>query len=252
MNTKIIKKALQDNLGRKIYDKLQSQDCYLMGGAVLSIIDNRPINDYDIFMGSAGIRQVSTYSLSRNIFNLLTFSDADCANTVSNSITASRNSFTIKAENLTIQVINKIHIRSTPIDTLNSFDFDICKVGYSFAKEEMIATDSFFEAKRTKTIGLNFTDKDKFSYSSFSRIFKYVSHGYTLSQTDRVNLFYKLSNNKMDSYKSMKDLYSIHVSENSVYENETKIALNKLYQKRKKKDKMLAAIKNDSSGDLII
>lgn len=167
-----------------ILNELKEFDCWVAGGSVLSYIDNRPINDLDIYFKNKEEREKCLSYLVKN-----------------GGIISMDNINTTKVfyNNKTLDIL-KIYNES-PQKCIDSFDFSICGI----ATDGVIVykTHNFYNHWRKKLIvhiNLNASPP-----SQFDRTQKYLMRGYRIDKKETVELLRRLRHSTDEEIKEFYD-----------------------------------------------
>lgn len=171
---------LLSTMNEKVVNILCQSNAIIAGGALLSVVEGKEVNDHDIWFENEvdynralelfdGCDIFSRYG-TKNAFNFcdkLNFNDffSDAKTT---------------EKNTKIQIINKS--RYSFGDTkkiIDQFDFTCVMAGYSFRENKIVVNDQFFNHNRSKLIMLNRVIKNPASL--LSRVLKYTKKGYHLT-----------------------------------------------------------------------
>jgi hypothetical protein len=144
--------------------------CWIAGGAIVSMIIGKPINDTDMYFESKRDRLIAAERF---------------ANLGSTYVKKLRlgGKFSLKE-----QEFDLLHLGKTPEETINNFDYTICCVAFD-NKGELYCHPSFWEdIKERKLVytGNNTTHKN---CNKAKRLVKYLSKGFSIDDRNIHKLF---------------------------------------------------------------
>ena len=184
-----------------IIPQILTEGSWLAGGSVRrAYLQDKSIrHDFDIFFRSEefmeeveGIVRAFCFQREYDSANAITYSGY------------------FKYYPITIQLIHRQYYNSLE-ETLESFDFDICKAGITF--EGTLVIDKNFESYNlTKNIGVSnvLRNLDYTSSHHIGRLFKFLKEGYKISPEDLRMLFSKLDFSGSDEDEAVSTIYNLH------------------------------------------
>lgn len=177
---------LKTELG-SYYDILSRYDCYLAGGAIVSLMSGSPINDFDIYFSSKDeIKKFMLMEMSRNYI----LSRTDKAFTFRTNV------------GINIQCIYFNYFK-TPEDIFKTFDFTVCMGAYRFKDEEFYFHDEFFHHNVQKK--LVFNENTAYPIVSLMRVDKYKKKGYRITTSEMLRIIFTVMSKKIFTKKELKE-----------------------------------------------
>jgi hypothetical protein len=183
MKNKIVQKLLKD-LPSDIKQDLIANKAMIAGGALLSIVKNHQINDYDIYFKSRG----SCYKFISEIPK-------------SYALVSKTNRSAVFAKSKSDLKFNVIYfdVFENLQHVFSFFDYETCKIGYDFETNKLETGERFWSDAVTNT--LTYSGNTKYPLGALIRIQKYVKKGYnidTLSLLKLINDLVPLKNKPVD------------------------------------------------------
>lgn len=187
---------LLKNLDNEVIEILKKYDCYCCGGAIVSVFNHVPINDYDIYSvdknnPSKIVEELQNIGFelkvtSHNAYSLLRKSKKDETK-----------------KKLKIQIIKYENFCNKDIEkTFSYFDFNCCMGGYSF-KDKKFYLDKYFLTDNIEK-RLRFNPGTEYPICSLYRTIKYQKRGYTLPGIEIIKIALAINNLKMETYADLK------------------------------------------------
>ena len=168
-----------------ILNELKEFDCWVAGGSILSYIDNKPINDLDIYFKNKEEREHCLGYLIKN-----------------NGIVSMDNINTTKIfyNNKTLDIL-KIYFESPQV-CIDSFDFSICGIA---TDGDVVYKVSDFDNhwKKKLIVHINYTNTPP---QQFDRVQKYLTKGYRIDKKETVDLLRRL---RLSTDEEIKEWYGI-------------------------------------------
>lgn len=208
INKEYIVKQLKKNIPSDIFNFFKENNVMLAGGALTSILTNKPINDYDLYFKSkkdvlsflAEVKENDWLPSYTFIFTCAT----------DKSISFRSNSF---GESL-IQLIHQGYYKDL-YAVFSDFDFTINMIGYDFAEDEVYYHQDAMQHLAQRIL---VTDGGtKFPLVSVLRAAKYEDRGYKISKKEMVKLLLQVSAMNLTSYeevaKHIGGMYGLKASE---------------------------------------
>jgi len=149
-----------------ILDELKEFNCWVAGGAVLSYIDNRPINDFDIYFTNKEDR--------RKCFDYLKAKEGIV--TVNNDII-----IRMLYNNKTLELTTNYY--ESPQHCVDDYDYSVCGIGVDC--EKVYKVDNFYDGWRNKLLVLNNIQNP---VKNLIRMQKYLRRGYRMTETETMRL----------------------------------------------------------------
>lgn len=178
---------------RNIKPSFTIPNCFLAGGAVLSLVTKKPINDYDIYpKNEEGLLCAIDEFMSRGF----------CINISDKAITFVMNDENdVEGHRRMAQVIIGAYF-PTAASIFKKFDFTVCMGAYDFdTKEYSFGDDMLFDVASKS---LRFNVDTNYPLASFVRIKKYMSKGFTISKAELVKMALTASKSGMpNSWKEL-------------------------------------------------
>lgn len=168
----IYKKALHD-------PEILIPGCYLAGGAILSLVTNQEINDYD-FYPKTGTK------LFDIIYYLLIEEEMVLINESDKALTfKSKNVKTYSGNRMIVQII-KFQTYNSPDEVFSTFDYTVCMGAYDCDTKEFAFHESFYPDIAAKRI--NYNVDTNYPYASLARLKKYQEKGYSVSKSEMIKI----------------------------------------------------------------
>lgn len=185
MLTKHIHMEIKRNLDPDLYETFKAYKVILAGGALTSIVTNKTINDYDIYLPSSVDLGEFCKELRGDgvFFTYCTEKSISAMKGVNN-----------------IQIIHYSRFESTD-DIFKDFDFDCCKAVYKFENDELIIHPNFILSNSRRLLTLS--GKTLFPLKSLERVHKYQKRGYTVEPSTLVKLGMICGEHKIDSWDKL-------------------------------------------------
>lgn len=162
---------------RLIRPSLNIENCYLAGGAVLSLITKTSINDYDIYPKNENglIRAIEEFR-DRGV----------CINITNKAATFMLNDETDDDGRRRLAQIILGSYFSTPETIFEKFDFSVCMAAYDFDNKTLHTHEDTMIDIASRT--LRFNHLTQYPLASFVRLKKYRSKGYNISKAELVKM----------------------------------------------------------------
>ena len=183
-----LKKSMPD----KVYQKLNILQPIIMGGAIRSVFTNTEIKDYDLYS-----RNSISYDLLRTFFDGLTNVYKDTCKLLFETF----NSTTYKIFGNIIQVVS-LYQNNDIISKLSKFDFTVCQAAYDFNTDSFYYSDDFLVHNAQRR--LVYTKSTDFPISTMIRVKKYLSKGYTISNTEYLKILLDVQDTKFETFADFK------------------------------------------------
>lgn len=171
--------GLLSSMDEKVVNILSQTNAIIAGGALLSVIEGKEINDYDVwfendvdYANALEMFNKSDLFSSFNTKNAFNFYEKIDYTDIFSDNTSNKNY-------IKTQIINKS--RYSFGDTkkiIDQFDFTCIMAGYSFKENKIVVGNHFFSHNRRKVIMLNKVIKNPASL--LERVLKYTKKGYFL------------------------------------------------------------------------
>lgn len=160
-----------DYFNNLILNEFKDFSCWVCGGAILSYIDNRRINDIDVFFINNDEREKCMNYLIGN-----------------GGIVSSDNENTSRMlyKNKTIDVIK--HYYQTPQECADNMDFSVC--GISTDGRDVYKTKNFYNDWRKKILVFDINHDNPIV--NVLRMQKYLMRGYRMDVNQTLKLIHKL------------------------------------------------------------
>lgn len=162
-----------DYFNNLILNEFKDFTCWVCGGAILSYIDNRRINDIDVFFKNNDERKKCINYLIDN--GGIVSSDND-------------NTSRVLYKNKTIDVIK--HYYQTPQECADSMDFSVC--GISTDGKDVYKTKNFYNDWRKKILVFDKQHDFNNPIVNVLRMQKYLMRGYRMNVDETLKLIHKL------------------------------------------------------------
>lgn len=198
MDNEYLKKRIKKLLPEYIKDLSCEYDFYIAGGAITSIVTNKEINDFDVYIK----RGCDLLSLMKEIKNNTTI------------LSATHKSVFVNHSGVNINFIF-LDTYERAEDIFDTFDFTCVMGAYDITNDEFICHDDFLLHNSQRI--LMFNPKTSFPIMSAIRIKKYVDRGYKISKNEFLRVMLTISKLNISSYEELGEqiggLYGIDVEE---------------------------------------
>ena len=160
-----------------IRPSLSIENCYLAGGAVLSLITKTPIHDYDIYPKNENglIRAIEEFK-----------ERGTCINITNKAATFILNDEVDDDGRRRIAQIILGSYFPTHESIFEKFDFSVCMVAYDFNNKTLYTNDNTMIDIASRT--LTFNHRTLYPLASFVRLKKYKAKGYNISKAELVKM----------------------------------------------------------------
>lgn len=189
---------------------IENNNAIIAGGAVTSIMTNKPINDIDVYFRDAP-------SFTQAVF--------DVFNVEENGITgySGQNGMVINPTDKSLLIkkgeslIQFIYYRFFPTeqDIFNAYDFTINMGAYSPAAKDWTFHPDFF--KHNSQRYLHFNPNTDYPIISAMRVQKYKERGYTISKAQMLKILMTITDLKITGWNQFKDhvggMYGMNVDD---------------------------------------
>ena len=187
---------LLKDLDNEIIKILEKYDCYCCGGAIVSVFNHVPINDYDIYSTNKNNPHKIVDELKKLDFEVKVVSHN------AYSLVRKQNSKENKKK-IKIQIIKYERFCNKNIQrTFDYFDFHCCMGAYSFKHKEFYL-DKFFLTDNIEK-RLRFNPGTEYPICSLYRTKKYQKRRYMLSGIEMIKIALAINNLQMKTYKDLK------------------------------------------------
>lgn len=196
-----IKCILLDQLGEDLYDLLINNNAILAGGALTSILINKPINDYDLyFYNKDDINNLLNIINKDNNFSLI--NETNNAYTYDYMLMRKIDNIKCKGRRIVIQIIfNPEFMGLSPQDLINTFDFSVCQVAYDFKNNKFYYGNNFDKDIREREIHFNISSNHPIV--SFMRVEKYKEKEFNIRSIEILKIIFKIKSLKFKTYKDV-------------------------------------------------
>jgi len=161
---------ITNHFNNLILDELKDFDCWVVGGSILSYIDDRRIGDIDIYFRNELERE--------KCFDYLTSNNAIIS---SDNVNTTR----VLYKNKTIDLLKFYH--KTPQECADDCDFSVC--GISTDGVSVYKTSNFYDDWRKKSLVYNNFHS---APQQLHRMQKYLMRGYRMDRKETLKLVNKL------------------------------------------------------------
>jgi hypothetical protein len=165
-------------------DILKEYGGWVAGGALSSLICNRPIRDIDVYVPSFEAA--------------LAFADDSII------ISGSRKALVCAPKEPDMPPVQLVFDRyyDSPEDIFKAFDFTVCMAAYDFKNDDVIVRDGFIEDNLSRE--LKFNRGTLYPIMSNLRIEKYREYGYTISTLEQLKILTAISQLNINDLKDLK------------------------------------------------
>ena len=211
-------KQIREGIGSELFNKFSNIDCFLAGGAMVSIYNNRPVEDYDIYTKSAKDAFKVIFSLENQKFVCVAKTNRSalfCKGTEENKI-----------------LVNVIYFNyfNNLKEVFDLFDFTVCMGGYDFKNKTFDFHPAFFRDNLIKK--LFYSNNSRYPIGALIRIGKYKNKGFNISKKELIKIILhcqKLEINNMDDLEDqVGTIYGCNLKEIIGEEFDLNTIINKL------------------------
>jgi hypothetical protein len=191
MNFAYEQNKIRKGLGAELFDSLSKIDCFLAGGAMVSIYNNKPVEDYDIYVKSPK----DAFKIIRELEQMKFV----CVAKTNRSAL-----FCLGAEEDKI-LINLIffHYFNNLQEVFNLFDFTVCMGGYDFKNKSFDFHPAFFRDNLLKR--LFYSNKSKYPIGALIRIGKYRDKDFTISKKELLKIVLHCQKLEINTIEELED-----------------------------------------------
>lgn len=213
MDNEYLKKRIKHLLPRYIKDLSAEYDFYIAGGAIASIVTNKEINDFDVYIK----RGCNLLSLMKEIKENTTI------------LSATHKSVFVNHSGVNINFIF-LDTYERAEDIFETFDYTCVMGAYDVTNDEFILHENFLLHNSQRI--LMFNPNTSFPIMSAIRIKKYVDRGYKISKNEFLRVMLTCSKLNISSYEELGEqiggLYGIDIEE--VFETEKEFDMDYVIQ----------------------
>lgn len=166
-----------------IFEAAFSQEAYIAGGVIVSLVLDEPIQDYDFFFKNQDTADTVNSYFRHQQQNNAKGEDYEIRAVTKNGVTLKLNSGEI------IQLVTRFS--GMPDKLFKSFDWEHCKCYYDFANQDLTYNSHLILSKE-----LVYTEDDNYPVNALKRAFKFVKRGYTISPKEILKVMDRA--NKLD------------------------------------------------------
>lgn len=179
-----------------LYDMMQKYNCYIAGGAIVSIFTGKKINDYDIYFPS--------YNKEDGFNNdLKQFEDELKLIKGCKRIGVTDFATTYRINNNIIQIISIYKDSESIEEIMAKFDYECCMGAFSFKdNDEFVLGKHFLHHNANKKLMFNI--ETEFPFASFIRMKKYIEKGYDISGIDMLKIILACNNIVINTYADIR------------------------------------------------
>lgn len=187
-----LKSACDDEL----WDILECNNAFIAGGAITSVMTNKPINDVDVYFRS-------DTDLTRTLLDLFDISpDTVYCQTSVWAFNVTDKSIMLKSGDKLVQFIVYKYFQSPEV-LFNSYDFTINMGAYEMKKERWDFHEDFFRHNSQRY--LHFNPNTDYPIVSALRVQKYRDRGYSISKAQMLKILLTVSDLQIHSWTEFKD-----------------------------------------------
>lgn len=189
-------KKLVDPLDDDLVSILTEHNAFIAGGAITSVMTNKPINDYDIYFRSkTEFTKVITEVMNLDQSGIISSSSLWMFNVTDKSLM-------FKSDGNLIQFIC-YRFFNNPDELFKSYDFTINMGAYDFARDDFEFHPDFFRHNAQRY--LHFNPTTDYPLVSAMRVQKYKERGYTISKAQMLKILMTISDLEINSWNQFKD-----------------------------------------------
>lgn len=187
-----LKSACDDEL----WDILECNNAFIAGGAITSVMTNKPINDIDVYFRSdTDFTRVLLDVFSVGPDNAYSKAFVWAFNVTDKSIM-------LKSGDKLVQFITYKYF-TDPWALFESYDFTINMGAYDMKKEDWVFHQDFFRHNSQRY--LHFNPNTDYPIVSALRVQKYKERGYSISKAQMLKILMTVSDLKIHSWNEFKD-----------------------------------------------
>lgn len=193
----VLKESVK-KVNKFLYELLVKYNCYIAGGAIVSIFTGAKINDFDIYFPSYYDENVDMIKNDLEKFREELELIKSCKQEF---ITDFATTYTIgKAQ---IQLISIYQDKFFIEDILRQFDYFCCMGAFKFSDENIfVLSDRFLHHNAKKQLVFNIVTE--FPFASFIRMKKYINRGYDISGLDMLKIILACNKIKIETYADIR------------------------------------------------
>ncbi len=198
----IFTQRLNNELPQEYRDMISYYDCWLSGGAVLSVVMGTEINDFDIYFKS----KYDAYEFYMELNGTL--------------ISSTNKSLVVKRhQDGETYIFNLIIFQYFEYaqDIFDSFDFTCCKAAWTGKK--FIYDSKFMPDVASRRIV--YTPSFRYPIASLLRVYKYQKKEFTISRNEMLKIIFQITQHPINSIESLEEELGSHYG----------ISLKKIYPK---------------------
>jgi hypothetical protein len=191
MNFAYERKKIKEGIGPEVFDSFKNIDCFLAGGAMTSIYNNKPVEDYDIYCKTNKDAFKVIRVLERERFNCLAKTNRSvlfCQGQEENKI-----------------LVNVIYFNyfNNLQEVFNLFDFTVCMGGYDFKHNSFDFHSAFFRDNLLKN--LFYSNNSKYPIGALVRVGKYKNKGFDISKKELLKIALHCSGLEINNIEELED-----------------------------------------------
>ena len=193
-------KKLKDIISKGLWAELKRHNCFLAGGALVSIYNNNNVNDLDIYVKDKATAFQITEWLSSDRYT--------CMSKTNKSI------IMCKKDETPVNIIIFKYFNSLQ-EIFDTFDFTCCMGGFDFEKEEFQFHPDFFKDNLTKQ--LVYSKLSNFPIGALLRVKKYNDKGFNISRTEMTKIALHCTQLKLETIEDLEaqinGMYGIEIKD---------------------------------------
>ena len=188
MNNEFYLKKFKKILWDGFFDCLKRNNAFLAGGAILSIVTKKEINDLDIYFKSL--------EDAKNFYEDIQEESYYCINETNRSLILVDKNKHNKRPNINMIIFDWFQ---TPEEIFNLFDFSICQS--AFDGDKFYFSDRYFIDVASRA--LHYNPNTRYPISSLLRLKKYQEKGYKISRNQFLKMCLNIQKKKIETYEEL-------------------------------------------------
>lgn len=209
----IFEQRLYNELPSQYRDMIQHYDCWLAGGAILSLVVGSEINDFDLY-----------FKTKYDAFEFYEELNGTLISVTDKSIVVKRHN------NGKTYIFNLIIFKYFDYaqDIFDSFDFTCCKAAWTGKK--FIYDSKFMPDVASRRI--SYTPSFRYPIASLLRVYKYQKKGFTISRNEMLKIIFMITQHPVDSIEQLEEELGSHygVSLSKIYPKDEEFSIPRMIE----------------------
>lgn len=178
-----------------IYNILSKHDIVIAGGALLSMLLKKPINDFDFYFKDQNAIEPFLIELEQMLHEDNNMKKIP----ISFTKIKTNNAYTYNINGVNFQfIIIPDFIVNDPNDLINNFDFTVCKIAYDFKYDKFYYSKNLQRDINSRELNYEF---NKYPVSSLMRIEKYEHKGFSINTMNILKIAMNIQSLNIKTYK---------------------------------------------------